>query len=141
MCLPLPWGGSASALIPCLMSHNSLQCCPLEATHPIRLLAVISPALLVLFHHKPPDSLMTGTINCATLGHPPRQCFHWPQCQDWKVLVTGTSENNDVLLSFLSPLLCKNLQNKGFKEKARLIFFKIDLYYIWNHIEHSFVAS
>lgn len=92
-CLPLPWDGTTSALIPCHTYLDSPQCCPLEDIQPIHLPTLISPVLLALLRSRPADSLMTGTTNCVW-DHlpvcPPLQCFLWLLYLDWNRLVTGT---------------------------------------------------
>uniref|UniRef100_A0A9J8BUS3 Homeobox domain-containing protein n=1 Tax=Cyprinus carpio carpio TaxID=630221 RepID=A0A9J8BUS3_CYPCA len=94
-------------------TRASLQqhCCPLEDTHPTR-----PPALL---HLKPPDSLMTGTINCAASDRPPRQCS---QCRHWKPLVTGTrgSDVNTCIFHFIQEGTVERI--KFFNDKERLAF-------------------
>lgn len=109
--LPPPWAGSTSVLIHWHTSPDSPQCCPLEDTHPTR-----PPALL---HLKPPDSLMTGTINCAASDRPPRQCS---QCRHWKPLVTGTrgSDVNTCIFHFIQEGTVERI--KFFNDKERLAF-------------------
>lgn len=145
MCLPLPWGGSTNALIPCHTSPDSLQCCPLEATHPIRPPAIISPAPPALLHHKLPDSLMTGTISCATSDHPLLQCSHWPLCQRWKPLVTGTRASADGLLSsrklFYLPFCTRSYRTNDkvfFNDKARLMF---SVFIIFSVTQNTFFSQ